>query len=111
MIIAQISDTHITINAPDADQRMRDFALTVADINALDPAPDAIVHSGDIVHGGKPLRFLADLVGIDRIMLGTDYSFPPADLTPMRTLQAAGFSAPEVEQIAEGNSRRIFGIT
>ena len=54
MIIAQISDTHITINAPDADQRMRDFALTVADINALDPAPDAIVHSGDIVHGGKP---------------------------------------------------------
>jgi aminocarboxymuconate-semialdehyde decarboxylase len=64
-----------------------------------------------IVHGGKPLRFLADLVGIDRIMLGTDYSFPPADLTPMRTLQAAGFSAPEIEQIAEGNPRRMFRIS
>jgi aminocarboxymuconate-semialdehyde decarboxylase len=44
-------------------------------------------------------------------MLGTDYSFPPADLTPMRTLQAAGFSAPEIEQIAEGNPRRMFRIS
>jgi aminocarboxymuconate-semialdehyde decarboxylase len=64
-----------------------------------------------IVHGGKPLRFLADLAGIDRIMLGTDYSFPPADLAPMRTLQAAGFSTAEIEQIAEGNPRRMFRIS
>lgn len=54
MIVAQISDTHITLDTPDADQRIRDFALTVADINALDPAPDAIVHTGDIVHNGQP---------------------------------------------------------
>ena len=38
MIIAQISDTHIALDTPDADQRIRDFALTVADINRLDPA-------------------------------------------------------------------------
>jgi 3',5'-cyclic-AMP phosphodiesterase len=53
MIIAQISDTHIALNTPDADQRIRDFALTVADINALDPAPDVIVHTGDLVHNGR----------------------------------------------------------
>ena len=53
MIIAQISDTHLALDTPDADQRMRDFALTVADINALDPAPDVIVHTGDIVHNGR----------------------------------------------------------
>ncbi len=53
MIIAQISDTHLTLDSPDADQRMRDFALTIADINALDPPPDAIVHTGDIVHNGR----------------------------------------------------------
>jgi 3',5'-cyclic AMP phosphodiesterase CpdA len=53
MIIAQISDTHIALDTPDADQRLRDFAVTVADVNALDPAPDAIVHSGDIVHNGR----------------------------------------------------------
>jgi 3',5'-cyclic AMP phosphodiesterase CpdA len=53
MIIAQISDTHIALDAPDTARRIRDFALTVADINALDPAPDAIVHTGDIVHSGR----------------------------------------------------------
>jgi 3',5'-cyclic-AMP phosphodiesterase len=53
MIIAQISDTHLALDTPDADQRIRDFAVTVADINALDPAPDVIVHTGDIVHSGR----------------------------------------------------------
>ena len=53
MIIAQISDTHIALDTPDADQRIQDFALTIADINALDPAPDVIVHTGDLVHNGR----------------------------------------------------------
>lgn len=53
MIIAQISDTHIALDTPDADQRIGDLALTITDINALDPAPDVIVHTGDIVHNGR----------------------------------------------------------
>ena len=53
MIIAQISDTHLALDTPDADRRIRDFALTVADLNALDPSPDVIVHTGDIVHNGR----------------------------------------------------------
>jgi len=54
MIIAQISDTHLTLGTPDAERRLDDFARTIADINALDPLPDAIVHTGDIVHNGRP---------------------------------------------------------
>jgi len=53
MIIAQISDTHIALATSDADQRIRDFERTIAEINALDPAPDVIVHTGDIVHNGR----------------------------------------------------------
>jgi 3',5'-cyclic-AMP phosphodiesterase len=53
MIIAQISDTHIALDSPDAHQRIQDFELTIADINALDPRPDVIVHTGDIVHNGR----------------------------------------------------------
>jgi 3',5'-cyclic AMP phosphodiesterase CpdA len=53
MIIAQISDTHIALDSPDADRRMRDFECTIADINGLDPAPDVIVHTGDIVDNGR----------------------------------------------------------
>jgi 3',5'-cyclic-AMP phosphodiesterase len=57
MIIAQISDTHIALDTPDAEQGLRDLAATVADINTLDPAPAAIVHTGDIVHNGRPVEY------------------------------------------------------
>ena len=53
MIIAQISDTHIALDTPDADRRIQDFAQTITDINALDPPPDVIIHTGDIVHNGR----------------------------------------------------------
>jgi 3',5'-cyclic-AMP phosphodiesterase len=53
MIIAQISDTHIALDTPDADRRLRDFHQTIADINELHPLPDLIVHTGDIVHNGR----------------------------------------------------------
>jgi aminocarboxymuconate-semialdehyde decarboxylase len=61
-----------------------------------------------IVHAPKPLRFLADLVGIDQIVLGTDYSFPPADLDPLASLRAAGFSGADIEAVAQRNPRRCF---
>lgn len=54
MIVAQISDTHIVHGVPDADRRVADLERTIADINALDPRPDVIVHTGDITHGGRP---------------------------------------------------------
>jgi Icc protein len=53
MIIAQISDTHIALDTPDASRRIRDFERTIADINSLNPAPDVIVHTGDVVHNGR----------------------------------------------------------
>ena len=54
MIIAQISDTHIALDTPDADRRLADFSRVIAHINALDPQPDVIVHTGDVVHNGRP---------------------------------------------------------
>ena len=53
MIIAHISDSHILLAHPDADQTLKDLERTIADINALDPAPDVIFHTGDIVHNGS----------------------------------------------------------
>jgi 3',5'-cyclic AMP phosphodiesterase CpdA len=53
MIIAQISDTHIALGASDCERRASDLERTLADINALDPPPDVIIHTGDVVHGGR----------------------------------------------------------
>jgi aminocarboxymuconate-semialdehyde decarboxylase len=61
-----------------------------------------------IVHAPKPLRFLADSVGLDRVVLGTDYSFPPADLDPLASLEDAGFSAADIAAVADANPRRFF---
>ncbi|MBT6098010.1 MAG: hypothetical protein HOH05_06505 [Marinovum sp.] len=53
MIIAQISDTHINLNTPGSDQRLLDFEKVIHDINSLDPQPNLIIHSGDIVQNGR----------------------------------------------------------
>src|SRR5262249_10496627 len=61
-----------------------------------------------IVHAPKALRFLIDVVGLDNVVLGTDYSFPPADMEPLALLRSAGLSAAGVEAIADANPRRVF---
>src|SRR5262245_60782441 len=61
-----------------------------------------------IVHAPKALRFLIDLVGLDNVVLGTDYSFPPADMEPLALLRSTGLSAAGIEAIADANPRRVF---
>ncbi len=61
-----------------------------------------------IVHDPVALRHLADLVKVDRIVIGTDDSFPPADHDPLASLSAAGFTPEEIHQIAELNPRGLF---
>ena len=61
-----------------------------------------------IVHAPKALRFLIDLVGLDNVVLGTDYSFPPADMEPLALLRTAGLAAAEIGAIADANPRRVF---
>ncbi|MFC1672644.1 metallophosphoesterase family protein [Pseudomonadota bacterium] len=57
MLIAQISDTHITL--PDAEEpefvaRIKALEAFVAHIKALDEKPDVVLHTGDVTHGGLP---------------------------------------------------------
>jgi 3',5'-cyclic AMP phosphodiesterase CpdA len=59
MLIAQISDTHLDPLSPFAANRMRDLERCVADINGLDPRPDAVIHTGDITHNGTPAKYEA----------------------------------------------------
>ena len=61
-----------------------------------------------IVHAPKALRFLIDVARIDNVLLGTDYSFPPADMEPLAMLKAAGLSRSDTEAVADVNPRRLF---
>ena len=61
-----------------------------------------------ILHDPSILRWLSQRVGIAQIVVGSDYSFPPADLDPIGTVRAAGFSAEEMQAIYERNPRVLF---
>jgi aminocarboxymuconate-semialdehyde decarboxylase len=50
------------------------------------------------------------VAGLDNVVLGTDYSFPPADMEPLALLRAAGLSAADVTAIADDNPRRVFAL-
>lgn len=60
-----------------------------------------------IVHAPKVLRFLAEVAGMDRLLIGTDESFPPADHAPIESLRAAGFSDTEIRSIGDENPHRL----
>ena len=53
------------------------------------------------------LRWLAEAVSVERMLLGSDYSFPPADLDPVGTVRSAGFSDTEVARILDHNAREL----
>jgi aminocarboxymuconate-semialdehyde decarboxylase len=61
-----------------------------------------------IVHAPKALRCLIDVVGLGNVLLGTDYSFPPADMEPLALLRSAGLSTADIDAIADANARRLF---
>ena len=70
----------------------------------------AALYYDTIVHDAATLRFLADKVGVSRIMMGSDMPFPIGDLTPRNIVTEAGFSVSEAEAINGGLARKLFGL-
>jgi aminocarboxymuconate-semialdehyde decarboxylase len=63
-----------------------------------------------IVHDPRALRFLADIVGVERIMMGSDSPFPIGDDSPLDVVAKAGFSQGEESQINGGLATQLFGL-
>jgi aminocarboxymuconate-semialdehyde decarboxylase len=63
-----------------------------------------------ILHTPRALRYLADLVQTDRLVIGTDESFPPHEADPVGMLHRASFDAATVAQIGETNPRELFRL-
>jgi len=57
LLIAQLTDTHLlSLRSAQhlARSRAEDLRRCVADINRLNPLPDAVIHTGDLTHEGDP---------------------------------------------------------
>ena len=68
------------------------------------------LHYDTILHDPLALRYLAGRVGVARLVIGSDDSFPPADHDPLASLRAAGFTGEEIRRIGEDNPRRLFRL-
>jgi aminocarboxymuconate-semialdehyde decarboxylase len=71
----------------------------------------ATLYYDTILQDPRALRFLADVVGADRIMMGSDMPFPIGDLEPMKIVAQTGFSEAEAASINGGLAARLLGLT
>jgi aminocarboxymuconate-semialdehyde decarboxylase len=57
------------------------------------------------------LEYLVDLVGVERVMMGTDYPFDMQEFEPVSFVESATkLSASERKKILGGNAAAIMGI-
>ena len=56
------------------------------------------------VHDPQALRYLVDVAGIDRVMLGTDYPFPLGEQQPGSGIAALNLAEPDAARIYHGTA-------
>jgi aminocarboxymuconate-semialdehyde decarboxylase len=75
--------------------------------------PDAALagmYYDTIVQDNRALRYLADVVGADRIMMGSDMPFPIGDLAPLKIVAETTFSDAERASINGGLAAKLFSL-
>jgi aminocarboxymuconate-semialdehyde decarboxylase len=81
---------------------------------AIDSPPSSYLRRfwyDTITHAGTPLKFLIELVGSDRVVLGTDLPFDMADVRFHRYFEEAGLSAEVRDAVTRNNAMSLFGLT
>ena len=63
-----------------------------------------------ISHAPESLRYLIDLVGADRVMLGSDYCFDMGYERPVEVVTALKLSRSDEEKILGGNAKRLLRL-
>lgn len=63
-----------------------------------------------LVHDRRTLQFLVDLLGADRIALGSDYPFPLGEAHPGDLIEASGFSEPTSARLLHGTALEWLGL-
>ena len=92
------------------DHGFRVRAETCADIKSPPSSYLRRFWYDTITHASIPLRFLIELVGSDRVVLGTDIPFDMADTHFEEYLSAAELDRQALEAITGGNAMHIFGL-
>jgi aminocarboxymuconate-semialdehyde decarboxylase len=63
-----------------------------------------------VVYDAATIRFVAEIAGADKIVLGTDQPFVIGESHPVEFLESCKFNEADRAAIAGGTARRLFGI-
>ncbi len=74
-----------------------------------DPAEGlALIYTDTIVHDPRVLRFVVEMMGADRVMMGSDMPFPIGEHEPMKIVAAAGLKPEQAASINGGLAQKLF---
>jgi aminocarboxymuconate-semialdehyde decarboxylase len=70
----------------------------------------AALYTDTIVHDARVLKFVVEMMGTERLMMGSDMPFPIGDAEPMKIVAAAGLTAAQAASVNGGLAERLFHI-
>ena len=70
----------------------------------------AAIYTDTILHDARVLKFVIEMMGSERLMMGSDMPFPIGDLEPRKIVAEAGLSGSQVASINGGLAQRLFKI-
>ena len=87
---------------------MRNHAITPG---IGDPAEAlALIYTDTILHDVRVLKFVIEIMGTVRLMMGSDMPFPIGDMDPAKIVAAAGLPKAQTDSINGGLATRLFRI-
>jgi aminocarboxymuconate-semialdehyde decarboxylase len=76
-----------------------------------DPAAGlALLYTDSILHDPRVLRFVVEMIGADRVMMGSDMPFPIGDDEPIKIVASAGLTPDQVASINGGLAAKLFQL-
>ncbi|HVV61931.1 MAG TPA: amidohydrolase family protein [Pseudolabrys sp.] len=68
----------------------------------------ARLYTDTIVHDARVLKFVVEMIGTERLMMGSDMPFPIGDMEPMKIVADAGLKDEQATSINGGLAARLF---
>jgi aminocarboxymuconate-semialdehyde decarboxylase len=69
-----------------------------------------MLYTDTVVHDPRVLRFVVEMIGADRVMLGSDMPFPIGEEEPVKFVASAGLKADQVASINGGLAAKLFRV-
>ncbi len=68
------------------------------------------IYTDTILHDARVLKFVVEMMGTEKLMMGSDNPFPIGDMEPMKVVADAGLNAAQTASINGGLATRLFRL-